>query len=128
MWFWWYLFFCTLLIPATMVIFGWVFLKKPPKNINSLYGYRTARSMKNRVTWAFAHKYAGKYWFRMGLILLPLSALAMLFCFGKEDDLVSTFNLIVILFQLLCMLSVIFFTERALKQNFDPYGRKKDIV
>jgi len=126
MWFWWYLFFATLLIPAIMIFFGVYFSKKAPKNINTLFGYRTARSMKNRATWDFAHKYAGMIWLRMGLILLPLSAIAMLFSLGKTDNFISTVNIIVTLAQLLVMISAIFFTERALKQNFDEYGRKKD--
>ncbi|MBR4869560.1 MAG: SdpI family protein [Oscillospiraceae bacterium] len=126
MWFWWYLFFCSLLIPAVMIFFGAYFSKKAPKNINSLFGYRTARSMKNTATWAFAHEYAGKLWLRMGLVLLPLSAAAMLFCCGKSDALISTFNVAVMLAQLPVMASVIFFTERALKRSFDEYGRKKD--
>ena len=40
--------FCTassLLIPLVMLFFGRRFLTKPPKSINSLYGYRTARSL-----------------------------------------------------------------------------------
>ena len=126
MWFWWYLFFCALLIPGIMIFFGAVFSKKAPKNINTLFGYRTARSMKNRATWDFAHQYAGKIWLRMGSVLLPLSAIAMLFSFGKSDNTVGTVNLMVIAAQLPVMISVIFFTERALKQNFDEYGRKKD--
>ena len=55
--------FCTassLLIPLVMLFFGRRFLTKPPKSINSLYGYRTARSMKNQQTWDFAHRVCGK--------------------------------------------------------------------
>ena len=33
-----------LLIPLVMLFFGRRFLTKPPKSINSLYGYRTALS------------------------------------------------------------------------------------
>lgn len=123
---WFFLFLCALLIPAAMIFFGWVFMKKPPKDINSLFGYRTARSMKNRSTWIFAHQYAGRIWFRMGLLLLPLSALSMLFCIGGNADQISTVNIIITVAQIPFMVSTIFFTERALKRNFDPYGRKKD--
>lgn len=61
--------FCTassLLIPLVMLFFGRRFLTKPPKSINSLYGYRTARSMKNQQTWDFAHRVCGKLWSRGG--------------------------------------------------------------
>ena len=46
--------FCTgmsLLIPLMMLGFGRRFQTHPPKSINSFYGYRTARSMKNRQNW-----------------------------------------------------------------------------
>lgn len=36
--------------PVTMVGFGRLFMAKAPKNINMLFGYRTAMSMKNRDT------------------------------------------------------------------------------
>ena len=35
-------------------------MKKAPKEINSVFGYRTSMSMKNKDTWEFAHKYCGK--------------------------------------------------------------------
>lgn len=54
--------FMTLVLSATMIGFGRLFQKNPPQEINSLYGYRTARSMKNRETWDFAHHYIGRLW------------------------------------------------------------------
>ena len=45
-----------LMIPLIMIVFGKVFLKNPPKEINLIYGYRTGRSMKNKDTWNFAHR------------------------------------------------------------------------
>ena len=53
--FWLFCTVCGLLIPAVMLFFGQRFLNKPPKKINSLYGYRTSRSMKNQQTWDCAH-------------------------------------------------------------------------
>ena len=49
-----------LLLPFTMIGFGRYFMKKAPKEINSVFGYRTSMSMKNKDTWEFAHKYCGK--------------------------------------------------------------------
>ena len=62
--------FCTassLLIPLVMLFFGRRFLTKPPKSINSLYGYRTARSMKNQQTWDFTTGCAGSSGLGRGL-------------------------------------------------------------
>lgn len=49
-----------LLIPGTMVLFGYVWKKHPPKTINGIYGYRTRRSMQNWATWEFAHQYCAR--------------------------------------------------------------------
>ncbi len=72
MWFWWFAFGCDVLIPLMMILFGRIMWKCCPSKINSWYGYRTARSMKNMDTWKFAHRHFGKQWWKIGwLILLP---------------------------------------------------------
>ena len=43
---WLYMLAVDLLIPLVMVIFGAIFTRRPPKNINGFYGYRTRRSWK----------------------------------------------------------------------------------
>ncbi len=120
--------FCTvscLLVPAVMLYFGWRFLKKPPKHINSFYGYRTSRSMKNQQTWDFAHQVCGKLWFRWGLVLLPLSLLAMLLVPGKDAEELGLWLMGVTVIQVVVLLGSIVPVERALKKNFDQFGRKR---
>jgi len=53
-----------------MIGVGYMMYKHPPKSINAIYGYRTARSMKNDETWKFAHDCCGRLWFKLGFILL----------------------------------------------------------
>ena len=84
--FWVFMLVCDLLIPIAMIVFGTRFVKKPPSRINSLYGYRTARSMKSQAAWDFAHRYCGKLWRAMGWAMLPLSVLAMLPALGRDAD------------------------------------------
>lgn len=48
--FWIFLLVCSLLIPAVMIVAGFLMWKHPPKKINGFYGYRTTRSMKNQDT------------------------------------------------------------------------------
>jgi len=50
-----------LLIPLTMLFFGWLLFRRTPKEINYVYGYRTKRSMMNEETWRFANQYFGKH-------------------------------------------------------------------
>lgn len=89
-----------------------------------LFGYRTARSMKNQDTWQFAHRYFGKLWYKMGLWLLILSVAAMLPGLGKDADAVGTLGGIVCAVQLPAMLWAIIPTERALKRTFDKEGNR----
>ena len=120
--------FCTvmcLLIPLIMLFFGRRFQKHPPKNINALYGYRTSRSMKNQQTWEFAHRVCGKIWFRAGLILLPVSLAPMLLLWGRSAGEIGMGCTLVMAVQLLVLFGSIFPVERALKQNFDQFGRKR---
>ena len=123
--YWLYMLAVSLVIPLTMIIFGRHFMHSPPKEINGSYGYRTSMSMKSRETWDFAHRYFGRLWFILGLILLPLSAAAMLFLLGESVKAIGNSSLIIMAFQLLFLIIPIFPTERALKKNFDQFGFRR---
>ncbi len=122
--FWVYMLLVALLAPLAMIGFGSYFLARAPKDINTVFGYRTARSMKNKDTWAFAHHYCGKIWRVAGWVMLPLSAVAMLFVLGKGTDIVGWVGAGLVLAQLLAMIITIFPTERALKRTFDDNGKR----
>lgn len=123
--YWLYMLGVCLVIPLTMMIFGSHFMHNPPKEINGSYGYRTSMSMKSRETWDFAHRYFGRLWFILGLILLPLSAAAMLFLLGESVKAIGNSSLIIMGVQLLFLIIPIFPTERALKKNFDRFGFRR---
>lgn len=122
--FWVFMAVVSLFIPIIMVIFGKSFLKAAPKEINGIYGYRTAMSMKNQDTWEFAHKHFGKVWFYAGLILLPLNIIPLLFVMGESKDLIGTIGILVCLIDTAVMLLSIIPTEKALKKNFDSDGNR----
>ena len=69
--FWIFMFLMSLLIPLSMILIGRLFSRSAPKQINSVFGYRTAMSMKNKDTWEFA-QYCGKTWSAVGRTLLLL--------------------------------------------------------
>lgn len=123
--FWIFMFICAMLIPVTMIIFGVKFLRKAPKNINYTYGYRTTRSMKNRDTWEFAHKQIGSLWKRIGIALLPCSAVVMLFFIGMDIESIGLNSVYIIFIQLVFMVFPIFIVEKRLKNSFDKYGQRK---
>ena len=87
--FWIFMLIMDLLLPFTMIGFGRYFMKKAPKEINSVFGYRTSMSMKNKDTWEFAHKYCGKVWYVCGMVMLPITVIFMLLVIGKNEDCVS---------------------------------------
>ena len=123
--FWVFMVVMDLLIPGVMVILGWVFFHRPPKEINNVYGYRTGYSMKNKDTWEFAHRYCGKLWFRLGWVLLPLSFIPMLLVLGRNKDTVGAVSLGICVVQTLILVISIFPTELALRKNFEKDGRRK---
>lgn len=123
--FWFFMLAMGLLFPAIMIIFGKIFTKSAPKKINYIFGYRTELSMKNRDTWEFAHKYIGKLWFRLGLVLLPLTTIPMLFVIGNTENVVATAGLIVSFVNTVALIIPIFITESALNSTFDKEGNRK---
>jgi len=122
--FWIFMLLMTLLIPISMIGFGYYFSKKAPKEINNVLGYRTSRSMKNKETWQFAHNYFGKLWFKLGLIVLIASIIIMLIQLGQTDDMISLIGSILCMLQIIFLLYPIIPTERALKNTFDEKGQR----
>ena len=121
--FWIFMLVMDLLIPLTMLVLGKYFSQHAPKQINMVFGYRTAMSMKNQETWQFAHHYCGKLWVRWGIAVLLLTLLVMLGVINQSTDIVGTVGGVVCMLQLIPMLASIFFTERALKRTFTPDGQ-----
>ena len=82
--FWLFITVMDLIIPVFMIGLGILFIKRPPVKVNHWYGYRTRMSMKNRDTWDFAHRYAGKIWLITGWIILLVTIPVMLMFLGKR--------------------------------------------
>lgn len=109
-----------LIVPAIMLIFGWTFMKKPPKDINGFYGYRTTMSMKNQDTWEFAHWVCGRVWWRVGWVLSALSV--VLLCAVQLDWLLG---ILVLVAEGTALILTIIPVERALKKAFDQNGVRR---
>ncbi|MGL6186814.1 MAG: SdpI family protein [Clostridium chrysemydis] len=109
-----------LLIPGVMILFGGLFLKKPPKEINGLYGYRTTMSMKNKDTWDFANKAIGKLWFKLGIALFIITVIL-----GFNKELLGKYGLVLFYLQIAALILSIFPVEKKLKENFNKNGTRK---
>ena len=105
-------------VPAIMIIFGFLWKKHPPKNINWIYGYRTARSMKNQNTWDFAHMYQAKLWRLTGSILLILVLIFSLLFKKNYKEIPSWIYYSELVFLILTIIA----TELAIRKKFDKDG------
>lgn len=122
---WFFMLIVVLLFPIIMIVFGKIFLNSAPEDINYIYGYRTSMSMKNRDTWEFAHKMCGKIWLWAGWILLPVSAISLIFVMEKSTDVVGAVGTIATVVDLMVILLSIIPVEIALKKTFDKNGNRR---
>lgn len=123
--FWIFMLVMDLLTPVLMTVFGLMFLRGICYRPNACFGYRTNMSLKSSQTWHFAHKYIGKLWLIIGIVLIPLAVIPMLFVVGKNADVVGNLSAALCFIQIICLIVPIFPTEKALKQHFDQDGCPK---
>jgi len=128
--FWIFMFVMNLLTPLVMIIFGYIYSKKPPQKPKSKFaysGYRTPMSMKNEETWEYANRFFGKLWFRFGIAVGLISIIVLFFFIGKDKDTVGFAGMIICYVQLIAMLLPVIPTELALRRRFDKNGNRRDI-
>ncbi len=114
-------------VPALLLGFGWRFMKKPPQDINGAYGYRTSMSMKNQDTWEFAHQVCGRVWWRMGWLVLALSAALLAWMETRPGGEQTNWLLgtLAALAEAAVLILTIIPVERALKKTFDKEGNRR---
>ncbi|MER3329575.1 MAG: SdpI family protein [Candidatus Kapaibacterium sp.] len=102
-------------LTGPVVIFVMLFtLKFPPKKINSLYGYRTKRSMASQDAWDFAQPYSGKMMLKYMVIYTFTASLAV----PKKDIYLTVCVLISLITMIVFMAIPIIKTEKELKERF----------
>lgn len=107
-------------VNGLLFFFSIAFYFYPPKKINSLYGYRTNKSMKNEEVWRFANSFFNKTLLKYAAISL-VAALLFVYVITVE----ITWQPMVIL--LLTLAVSVIKTEQVLSQNFDSDGKKINI-
>lgn len=112
-------------IPLIMVFFGRRFSKKPPKNINFIFGYRSSMSMKNKDMWEFSHRYWGKIVSVFGVAFIPGSIISMLLVMNESSNTIDLVATCVCVIQTLALTCSIIPVEYALKKTFDSEGNRK---
>ena len=85
----------------------------PPKEINSLYGYRTPNSIKSQERWDFSQKYSSKLMIQIGVFMIVISFLGVVFpqlnAYKPEIEIVTILTF---------TFSMIAMTEYRLKKKF----------
>ena len=61
------------IVGFVFAVAAFITLKFPPKKINSIYGYRTSRSMKSQENWDLAQRFSSQLMLKQGLILFVLA-------------------------------------------------------
>lgn len=90
-----------------------LFFLFPPKKINSIFGYKTSRSLKNQKNWDYAQKFSSQLFLLIPAILF-LTQLSLFF--DKSKDLINIILYISIFEYTLFSIIVILMTEHNLKK------------
>jgi len=107
--------YCTL-----MVFLAIIFKSFPPTKINSLYGYRTRRSMTNDTIWKAANTFWPNLFLKLNIACFILPGI-LYFTFPQQNLLTT------VIINTVLVIAIIFITERHLNQSFDKDGNPKNI-
>jgi len=101
------------IIGLIFILAGLIQMIFPPKNINSFYGYRTHRSMKNIEVWNFSQKLSSKVLILIGFVLILFGIIALLS--GLQEVIV---NMVGIGLMILFLIFLFLYIESAIKKKF----------
>lgn len=119
------IFIVNLIIPVVMIFGGYMMKICPPRSISRWVGFRTALSMKNEDTWAFAHACCGRVWWKTGWISLALSVLVQLPFAKASEETLGTLALVLAIAQFIVLFGTVVYVQRELKRTFDECGRRR---
>ncbi|WP_271407211.1 SdpI family protein [Tenacibaculum soleae] len=103
-------------INGVLFLFSIIFYFFPPKKINTIYGYRTNKTIKNDTIWQFANAFFIKQFLKYAAI--SLVAAIILAAISK----IITWQPMAIM--LLSLAVSVIKTEQEISKNFDEEGEK----
>ncbi|MDR6301096.1 SdpI family protein [Mesonia maritima] len=98
---------------VVFAVVGFIMYKFPPKEINSLYGYRTRKSMESQEKWDFSQRYSAVLMIKVGLIFCGISLLKIFIELSMETILIAEIFILLLGVGLL-----LYLTEKAIKDKF----------
>ena len=105
------------IVPLIMLICGFLMYKHPPKKINFFVGYRTKKSMKNKINWKKANIYSGKIMLITGIVTTIISIIILILELLNIIRITDEILVVIILIQLLPLSVPIILTEKKLKEK-----------
>lgn len=111
-----------MLLPGLIfIITGFIMKVKSPKEINSIYGYRTQRSMKNQANWEFAQVFSAKKCRLYGAIFFTIGLILSVLLWGKESPIIPFYIFMAVI---ISFVMIMVSTEGNLKK-FEKTSNKK---
>lgn len=101
-----------------ILLIALIYYFNPPRSINSVYGYRTSRTMANDKVWKAANQYANKG-------LLYIAILSFIFPFVSYYMFPENMVLATVISSTLALLLLIPLTEIHLNKHFERDGTPK---
>ena len=83
------------IVGFVFAVAAFITLKFPPKKINSIYGYRTSRSMKNQENWDLAQRFSSQLMLKQGLIMLVMAFILAVLPISTEVSTLISMSLLV---------------------------------
>lgn len=92
------------IVGIIILIAAFFYIKYQPKRVNSYYGFRTARSMKNDKNWEYSNKLAAKYMLVVGILSLIIG---VPFSVYSKSEYAGMANMIVTIIGLVAIIPII---------------------
>ena len=113
-----------LIIPFIMIGFG-RYLSNSTRADKELFGYKTAMWIKNTDTEKFAYNFCRSYYFFVGLIMAPISIIAITLIISDAIATVALIGGMICTFQGLLLAGAPLAAEIALRKTFDKDGHRR---
>ena len=109
----------SLIVAVIFIVFGSLLMKYPPKDINSIYGYRTTLSMINQDTWDVSQRQGG-----ISMLVLGVSN-CILGCWSTIQPMAINNETVQLVFLLIGATVMIVIDEIQLRKLFNRDGSRK---
>ncbi|MCY6958663.1 SdpI family protein [Clostridium brassicae] len=108
-------------IGIIFIVVGVMFKLFPPNHTNSIYGYRSPFSTKNKEVWEEGNRFSALMMIVGGTISVIFSTIVTIIYKNKVNTSKSISNL----FSMIIALGLVLYTEVHLRKIFDKDGKRK---